>query len=57
MPAFNIDAGTVLGLIVLFAMRFLVLENYAKVKQDWQKWMLAAAVGLAVNVSVKVFFG
>jgi hypothetical protein len=53
MP-FNIDVGTVLGVIVLFVIKTSVLERYPWPKQEWQKWTVATATGLAVSVAVRV---
>ena len=55
MPAFSIDLGTVLGVIALFGMKVLVLGRYKWLKEEWQRWVVATAVGLAVSVTVKVF--
>ena len=52
----NFDVGTVSGIIVLFVTKTLVLTQYKWPKQEWQKWVLATAVGLAVSVTAKYFF-
>lgn len=54
MSPFNFDIGTVLGVIVLVVMKTTVLNRYAWPKEDWQKWIVATAAGLAVNVAVRV---
>lgn len=56
MPPLNLDVGTLLGVIVLFVMKTLVLNRFAWPKEDWQKWVVATAAGLAVSVTVRVFF-
>ena len=56
MQPLNIDVGTLLGVIVLFVMKTLVLNRYEWPKEDWQRWVVATAVGLAVSVTVKVIF-
>ena len=53
---FNFDIGTLSGVIALFVMKLLILNQSAWPKEDWQKWMMATAVGLAVSVTVKYFF-
>lgn len=55
MPALNIDLGTLLGIIALFGMKVLVLGRNKWLKEEWQRWVVATAVGLAVSVTVKVF--
>jgi hypothetical protein len=54
MPPFNFDVGTVLGVIVLVVMKTSVLNRYPWPKEDWQKWAVATAAGLAVSVAVRV---
>lgn len=55
MQGINIDLGTLLGVGVLFLLKFLILPRYKWPKEDWQRWVLATAAGLAVSVTVKVF--
>lgn len=55
MQGINLDLGTLLGVGVLFVLKFLILPRYKWPKEDWQRWVLATAVGLAVSVTVKVF--
>ena len=54
MLPFNIDVATVLGVIVLVIMKASVLNRYAWPRQDWQKWVVATAAGLAVSVAVRI---
>lgn len=55
MQGINLDLGTLLGVGALFLLKFLILPRYKWPKEDWQRWVLATAVGLAVSVTVKVF--
>ena len=56
MPAFNIDAGTVLGVMTLFALKYLVLSRYKSLKEEWRQWGIATIAGLAVSITYRVFF-
>jgi hypothetical protein len=56
MQPFNFDVGTIFGVIVLVVMKTSVLNRYAWPRQDWQKWIVATAAGLAVSVAVRVLF-
>jgi hypothetical protein len=56
MQPFNFDVGTILGVIVLVVMKTSVLNRYAWPKQEWQKWVVATAAGLAVSVAIRVLF-
>ena len=55
MRPLNIDLATVLGVVALFLVKALVLGRYKWPKQDWQRWIVATAIGLAVAVTAKVF--
>ena len=54
MSPINFDAATVVGVIVLVLVKTSVLTRYAWPKQDWQKWTVATAAGLAVAVAVRI---
>ncbi len=53
----NFDAGNVLGMFAIFGLKFLVLDRYATKREEWQKWVIAGAVGLAVNVTTRLYVG
>ena len=56
MPGFNIDAGTVLGVIALLAMKYLVLTRYKLPTEEWRKWGIATIAGLAVSITYRLVF-
>ena len=54
MLPFNIDVPTVVGVIVLFVMKTSVLNRYAWLQTEWQKWGVATAAGLAVSIALRI---
>ena len=54
MLPFNFDVATVLGVIVLVFMKTSVLNRYAWLKNDWQKWIVATVAGMAVAVAIRI---
>jgi hypothetical protein len=56
MPGFNIDAGTVLGVIALLATKYLVLPRYKLPTEEWRRWGIATIAGVAVSITYRVIF-
>lgn len=55
MRPLNIDLSTLLGVAALFLVKAMILGRYKWPRDDWQRWVVATAVGLAVAVTSKVF--
>ena len=57
MPPIYIDVATVAGVVVLFGMKFFILNRGKNPRLEWQQWLLATVAGMAVSVTIRYFSG